>query len=226
MSCADIREWIVSDDPSERAEFERHASGCPACTEMMEGHGEILDRALIWQRETPAPPDRLEGSISAALAREKLVGRAWTGALRAWILSGWRPAWVPLAALLSIAVISLALLWLGAPAGTPNDPELSSLLGEIDRAERSYVGAVARLEREAERVLEKAVDPETPSEQAALLLAYKSRLSHLEGVIEEVRDFLETHPGHSGGHKVLIAAYREKTQVLEEVIHLEMGDRT
>ena len=40
----------------------------------------------------------------------------------------------------------------------------------------------------------------------------------------EVQGFLGENPGHSGGHTVLLAAYKEKSEVLQEVIDLQLGE--
>ena len=70
-------------------------------------------------------------------------------------------------------------------------------------------------------MLERAGDPSVSPAQASVLLGYGQRLRHLDSVIAEVNEFLGENPGHTGGHTVLLAAYREKDEVLREVIRLQ-----
>ena len=57
-----------------------------------------------------------------------------------------------------------------------------------------------------------------------ILLTYRDRLANLDAVIAEVHGFLGESPGHSGGHTVLLAAYKEKSEVLQEIIDLQLGE--
>jgi hypothetical protein len=50
------------------------------------------------------------------------------------------------------------------------------------------------------------------------------RLTHLDSVIAEVQSFLDENPGHARGHTVLLAAYREKDQLLREILELSPGE--
>ena len=56
------------------------------------------------------------------------------------------------------------------------------------------------------------------------MLRYRDRLKHLAGVIAEVRSFLDENPGHAGGHKILLAAFKEKNEVLQTVLTLQSGE--
>ena len=123
-----------------------------------------------------------------------------------------------------LAVVSTALYEVLLAPGPPG--ELAGLMREADAAQRSYARAIAQLERQARPVLARAGDPVVASREASILMAYRDRLSHLDAVIAEVRGFLEENPGHSGGHTLLLAAYREKDEVLREVLSLPRGDRS
>jgi hypothetical protein len=120
----------------------------------------------------------------------------------------------------AMVLLAVAILFRpGAPdAGDGPEAALAS-------ARKAYVAAIARLEREADAVLARAADPRTSPRQAAILIGYRDRLAYLDEVIAEVNGFLIEHPGHAGGHTVLLAAYREKAEVLEQVLDLA-GDRS
>lgn len=216
-SCWQFRGDIVSDDPLELRRAEEHAAECPACAEILRADHRILEAAAAWRNGTASPPEGLERRIGAALAAEP----SDPARLRPSRLFRWtgRPVWRWAAA---AAAVVLAVT-LAFRAGAPEN-ELERALREVEGAERAYAQAIAGLEREASLVLAKAGEPALDPGSAGVLLAYQDRLTHLGAVIGEVRDFLDENPGHSGGHTVLLAAYREKQQVLEEVLDLSIGD--
>ncbi len=228
MNCEEFRRALVEDEPVRLRECEEHAARCEACAEVWEADRRLLEAAAAWRRESPAPAPSLEERIATAISREvrARTGRPRRGRSRLFE----RPLW-PWGVLAAAAASVVAVLALYPLLPTPwEEPgrsvPLASLLREIEEAERSHMAALARLDREAARILERADDPGLPAEEAALLLAYGDRLTHLDAVIAEVRGFLEQSPGHSGGHKVLIAAYREKSDVLKEVLNLRLGDQS
>jgi hypothetical protein len=226
MNCEQFRQALVEDEPARLRECEDHAARCAACAEVWKEDRRILEEAAAWRREIPAPAPSLEERIATAISRE-VRGRAgrprwsWPRLLEAPL---WQWGALAAAAAVVVAVLALHQLLPIPWEGPARETSLASLLREIEEAERSHITALARLDREAARILERADDPGLPAEEAALLLAYGDRLKHLDAVIAEVRGFLEQNPGHSGGHKVLIAAYREKSDVLQEVLNLQLGD--
>ncbi|HKY31418.1 MAG TPA: hypothetical protein VJV23_02695, partial [Candidatus Polarisedimenticolia bacterium] len=125
------------------------------------------------------------------------------------------------AALLVVAGAGIASLpWGGGEAGG----EVERALADAEAARTGYAEAIARLEAEAGAVLGRASDPDLSPDRAAVLLAYRGRLAHLDAVIADVEGFLQANPGHSGGHMVLLAAYKEKTEVLREVLARRTGE--
>ena len=95
---------------------------------------------------------------------------------------------------------------------------------QVEQAQQDYARAIADLERRADDVLARAEDPELDMNDAALLLNYRDRLTHLDSVIDEVQAFLAEHPGHARGHTVLLAAYDEKDQLLREILEFSPGE--
>ena len=70
-------------------------------------------------------------------------------------------------------------------------------------------------------MLARASDKSLAPSKAAVLMAYRDRLAHLDTTIAEINGFLESNPSHSGGRIVLLAAYNDKTEVLLQVIAFE-----
>jgi len=224
--CETLRRASVSDDPEEMAELKRHARGCEACASLIEEDGRLLAAAARWREEPSDPPAALEGRIADAVVEETLGARRPAGRLAPLARATNRPRlwrWAAVAAVLAGGITGTVQMMnsLSAPEG-----DLARAVRQADEAQRSYAEAIARLDRQAAAVLERAGDPSLSSRQAAILLTYRDRIAHLDTVIAEVKGFLQEHPGHLGGHTVLRAAYKEKSAVLREVLDLKLGDQS
>jgi anti-sigma-K factor RskA len=223
MSCDKLRALSVSDDPADRELLEIHAGECTACAALLQEHRHLQAAVKMWKDASPAPPARLEARILAA-ARESGTGNlaifpapaqprpASSGNVWRWALAA--------AAVLASLAVAVPLL---APLGG-SESDLPRAVREVRQAERAYTRAIATLEREAAVKLARVDDPLLSGQQAVILLTYRDRLANLDSVIAEVRTFLDESPGNSGGHTVLLAAYKEKSEVLQEVIDLQLGD--
>ncbi len=221
MTCEQFRESMIGDDPNERVQAERHAETCPACSEQLEADRELSREVAEWKAGSPAPPADLHRRIAEAIERSGASsGLRESSGVRS-------PAWTALAA---AAVLMLAVAWLArnAPVERPADAAegIEAILDQAERTRLEYARAIADLERSTAPLLARAGDPDLPAEQAALLLSYRDRLVHLDGVIAEVQGFLEQHPGHTGGNTILLAAYTEKQKVLGRLVRLRLGDRS
>ncbi len=228
--CERLREALAGDDQAERAALEEHAASCAACADEIGEVARLAAAARAWRDEQPEAPPSLERRVTAAIAREALRASQAARPARGWPRparpAGIRIRWARRAAAAAALVaataggIHVALRWSAPP------DDLARAVLEVEEAERAHAKALARLELGAEAVLRRAGDPTLGARQAAILLSYRDRLAHLDGVIAEVRAFLDEHPGHSGGHTVLLAAYAEKSEALREVLDLNLGDRS
>ena len=219
MTCEEFRMAILGGDPAERAGVERHAAGCPPCDEVLSDHGELSDAVREWKASSPPPRQDLLARITAAAtgtsAPEVLPFRRRLAAVRP-------PAWLAAAAAL---VLMAAALWVvQRPTPPVAGDDLERAMADAEKSRDEYARSIAELERSARTVLARAGDPEVTPEEAALLLSYRNRLAHLDAVIAEVRGCLDEHPGHAGGHTVLLAAYDEKHAVLGELLDLRLGE--
>jgi len=186
----------------------------------------LREAVEIWKAAAPAPPRALELRIAAALqeagapvdpgaidtSRSRWLRTVGATTTRRWL------------AVTAAALVGALALWQLWPS-----PELSPVeqaLREAERTREHYARAIAELERQAGPLLARAGDPQLDGERAALLLRYRDRLVYLDSVLDEVRGFLDEHPGHAGAHSVLLAAYQEKQQLLVEVLALDRGGKT
>ena len=227
--CETIRRAIVSDAPEEMAELNRHALACADCAAFVEQESRLLEAAVRWREESVQPPAALERRIAAAITREampalRLGTRRAPGARGAMWHWHWR--WAATAALVVVALLGITGLVQRIRSLSTPETELARAVRQADEAQRSYAEAITRLDRQAAVVLARAGDPSLSSRQAAVLLTYRDRLAHLDSVIAETEGFLQDNPGHSGGHTVLLAAYKEKSSVLREVLDLKLGDHS
>lgn len=214
MTCEDTRIALVGDDALARVRAERHAEGCAACAEVVAGDRRLAAAVEAWKGRTPAPPETLERRILDRVSRRSAVAASAEPRPRRRALR-WAAA-LPLAAA-AVLVLVLAL---------PRPSPVERAVQDLEALQESYVEALARLESAAVPVLERAADPELDPREAALLLSYRDRLRHLDAVIAEVETFLDDEPGHAGGHKVLLAAYREKDELLRQILDRTQGAKS
>lgn len=221
MTCEALRGASASDDPSDRAALEGHAAACAACAAFLEDERWLQERIGTWVDQAPLPPDSLERRIAAALAVEARAAAPALGLRRTAAKRSPAPAirsrWLATAAAAVVLVAAAMMMLRGVTTG-------GRAVLNVEEAASQYARAIAELERQASAVLEQAGDPALASRQAAILLTYRDRLSHLDAVIAQVEGFLEQSPGHSGGHMVLMAAYKEKAEVLREVLAFKSGE--
>ena len=222
--CREFELLMASDDPEDRANVSRHALECAECRAVYDAQRRLSERIEAWDA-TVEPPPGLEARVRTAVRRrvnamsKPMEAREET---RDAGRPGERRRWMALAAALLLAV-GLGM-WVGfRPSSGPTEARdllVVSALAEARRAEREHARAIASLEQAAERRLSRAEDPAVPAAEAALLLSYRDRIASLESTIEEVREYLRDNPGHAGARTVLLAAYRDKTEILREILAL------
>jgi hypothetical protein len=222
MDCREFELAWVSDDHDERQAAQRHADECPRCAETARADRELLDAVIHWKESAKGPSDQLGRRVAAALAEEGLIesepARHGAGRTSRKRVATW--AWVAAAAVVILGVAVLVQRpWLETDGGT-----FADAVRQVEQAQHDYARAIAGLEQRAGDVLARVDDPALDSQDAAMLLNYRDRLTHLDSVIAEVQSFLDEHPGHSRGHTVLLAAFEEKDQLLREILELSPGE--
>ena len=232
MKCREFELAWVGDDESLRSAAGAHAAGCARCAEVVRADREILEQAAAWKRSAVAPPAGLERRIAAGLSADGWIEEtAETASSRpksrgpVWI-------WAAVAAVVIFGITILARPELfqsevgSSEIGASEVEHYEEAIAEVNSAQKSYIKAIAELERRAAPVLARSEDPELSSREAALLLNHRDRLAHLDSVIAEVQTFLDEHPGHARGHTVLLAAYVEKDGLLREILEFSSGEKS
>lgn len=222
MSCGMFDLLIVSDEPTDRQRARDHARECARCAAILAGQASLARETADWKEDIDLPAG-LEARVMAGIDRAaaetvvvRLEDRRRPGPRR----------------LLPLALAAMLIIGLGVGIFIarlqPKGPEtadrllVEEALEAAEAAEELHARAIARLEQAAGPVLARAADSEIVPRDAAILLAYQDRLAFLDATIAEVREFIETNPGSAGARTVLLAAYNEKTEVLREVVALEV----
>jgi len=221
MNCRGFRQALLEDDVV-REPLERHAHRCEPCASLLAAQDRLATAVARWKVPGPELPAGLEERIAAAIETESSskpgseLGRRFAG--KSALPTRWRLAAA------AVLAIGAALTAFSVMRETVPGPGIEAAVLSVERAGHDYRVAIAQLEGRARERLSRAGDPALPPQQAAILLAYRDRLTHLDEVIDEVRTFLDESPGHAGGHTVLLAAYEEKAEVLEELLELPLGE--
>ncbi|NKB90412.1 MAG: hypothetical protein GKS06_19575 [Acidobacteria bacterium] len=208
-----LHDLLASDDPAGHRRAAQMAAHDPTLQAELDAHDRLLAIAESW-RESTVAPQHLRARVLAGVeapAATVLTGRFRNA--RRWV-SG----------LAAAASIVLAIVFLQQIVPSPDVISvrgrllINDALTEASEAEARHAAAIAKLERVAAPILQRATDPSTDAANAAILLAYRDRLAAIDTAIAEVRGYLEDNPGLASARTVLLAAYIDKTLVLEEVL--------
>jgi hypothetical protein len=221
MSCQQMEDWLVSDDARDLEAARRHAEGCANCAELLAEHESVLAAARAWRQSEPSLRDEFVANLEARLETPRPVALFRAHPEQEDGRRSWRRA--------ALAASVLTVLGLGnllyritvpqVPAEAQGALLAYDALGEVRRAEQEHARAVAKLEEAVRPLLARADDAATPAAEAAVLIAYRDRLRHVERGIGRVGSYLEENPYHSKARAQLLAGYSEKAQVLREILN-------
>lgn len=223
MSCSSFTLWVVSDDVEDRQRAEEHAAVCPECRAILQGQRVLQERVTEWEEIDEAPPG-VEERVRRAIADVARRPLASPHAEKVPEIPKRRYGlWLALAASFLIG-IGLGVFKLPASGDAPQETRRLLDAGALEIAQEEEAAqrrAIVGLEEEAATILARAKDKELASHRAARLMEYKSRLAMLDVTIDDVQGFVLQNPGHPRARNMLLDAYREKTDILREVIALE-----
>jgi hypothetical protein len=215
MSCGQFDLWIVSDDPADRERALIHAAGCPRCGEIASGQEWLAGEAESWREGVEAPAeleDQIRLALGGALAEPDIVAEV-TDDEETPAPGRWSLVWGALAASFLVGA-AIGLFQFRLAPSAPDEARTLLVADQLDAArevEREQLKAIATLEQRVAPVLARAREPEITSD----------RLAFLDSTIADAKSFVGRNPGHAGARNVLLDAYREKTDVLREVLALE-----
>ncbi len=221
MSCSSFQLWVVSDDREDRRRAEEHAAVCADCRRVLVGQQVLRDQVATWieSQEAPAAAGTGDPHPSGRGCPPSSGGprRARTRPQRS---KGRSRLWIALAASFLLG-IGLGVFKLPAESGAPVETRrlLDATSLEIARQEEvAQRRAISKLEEQVAPILAQASDKELASHLAARLMEYRTRIATLDGTINDVQGFVEQNPGHPRARTMLLDAYKEKREVLREVI--------
>jgi len=200
IKCTDIDHLLMEGDELALATAAKHAEGCAACSAKLADWNDISatargmraswDNDLLWPR------------VERAIARERR--------------RGWTQLWQVAAALAIFAGIA-AVAWITTERLRMKEFDrvifTADAVDEVDKAQKSHVAAIDRLEKLAEPRLE---TPETP-----LMVSYKEKLMLLDDAIAECQTGIERNRNNAHLRKQLLAIYSEKQRTLQDVLREE-----
>lgn len=227
MSRADeIRELLCSDDYVDHRRARALARGNEELLAVLEEHDALGASILAWKAAAQAPvalrqrildqvlqdtagaDEAVAASTSAIIPVERITRRVWS----------WQGALAMAATLVVAVLVTRSVIYEPTVISTSGRLLVSDALAAAHDAEQRHAAAIAALQSAADSILNRADDPQTGAAEAALLLAYRDRISALDSAIAEVNSYLEENPGLASARTVLLAAYIDKTRILEEVL--------
>ncbi len=197
IKCTEIDHLLMEGDELAMATAAQHAETCAACASKLEAWNDIAATARTMRAEWEN--DMLWPRIDRAVRRERR--------------RGWTQLW-QVAAALTIFVAIAAVAWFTSERLRIREFDrvifTADVVDEVEKAEKSHVAAIGRLEKLAEPKLE---TPETP-----LMVSYKEKLMLLDDAIAECQSGIERNRNNAHLRKQLLSIYSEKQRTLQDVL--------
>lgn len=196
-----------------RAAFELHLAGCARCQGLVADFTSI--RRTASTLEEHVPPPRLWAAIASSIQERE----RWPWWRRP--LAGGFPAWVPLAAAASLAILIAGATWFGLQTPAPGTTQQGAAApGDATTvaAEEHYNEAIAGLQHLAASQ-DASLDPGT---RAVL----RENLAVLDRAIDESRAALADEPANTLAQESLLDALDTKVALLQDTVALatDTGD--
>lgn len=220
MKCALAQEWISEYLDGElgvkpQAELKAHLEACPDCRALARDFEEIVRRAKSLGLPEPSPS--VWPKIAAVVRqsrREMPVPRPAKG--RRLGIFWARPAWRYAAAAALVLTIGGAVIirqkpW--SPAGPDRGDPAAYTLAKLQEAQGYYEKAI--------RSLNEAVQSQDNSLAPELAEIFRRSLAAMDETILACRQIVEKDPNNLTARAFLLTAYREKVDMLEEMMGLE-----
>jgi hypothetical protein len=217
--CRRLDAALTSGDPAALESASPHARTCPRCAGQLSAFDEISTAApslkKAWESRELWP------KIRESLVRESFAAGAARPPERAPRTAPTWPAWIPIAAIATLFVVSFLGLQVFRPSlgdrqifgvrSFPKAPLMTdTALSDVEKSEREYVRSIENLARVAQPRLDAA---ETP-----LLLSYREKLLLLDSAIAELNGQIELNRYNTHLRRQLLGVYAEKQETLREVM--------
>ena len=215
--CRRLDAALASSDESAIAGIRPHAESCSRCGERLRAFDEISAAAPALRKSWESP--ELWPKLRQSLARESFApasqpereGRS----APVW------PAWLPIAAIATLFVVSFIGLQVFRPSlgdrqifgvnPLPKDPLMTDVaLQDVERSEADYIRSIDNLSKLAQPRLRAADTP--------LLVSYREKLQLLDGAISELNGQIQQNRYNTHLRRQLLGIYAEKQQTLRDVM--------
>jgi len=219
--CRRLDASLESGDVAALESGRAHGKTCARCADRLRAFDEISAAAQTLRKSWDSPD--LWPKIRESLVRESFAPAA-AGAVereRAPRSAPSWPAWIPIAAIATLFVVSFVGLQVFRPSlgdrqifgvrSFPKAPLMTdAALADVEKSEREYVRSIENLARVAE--------PRLASAETPLLLSYRERLLLLDNAIAELNGQIELNRYNTHLRRQLLGVYAEKQQTLREVM--------
>ena len=216
-ACRHFDKALESSDRKAIAGARLHAETCVRCSERLRAFDEISAAAPELRKTWDSR--ELWPKIRESLAREKLAPAA-SSRVASRNAPAW-PAWLPIAAIAALFVVSFVGLQVFRPSlgdrqifgvrSLPKDPLLTdAALKNVERSETDYMRSIDKLSKLAQPRLEAADTP--------LLVSYREKLQLLDGAIAELSGQIEQNRYNTHLRRQLLGIYAEKQRTLRDVM--------
>ena len=218
--CRRVDVALASEDRGAIEVARSHAAHCPRCAERLRAFDEIHAAAPSLKKSWESP--ELWSKIRESLVRESFAPASERTDRERPVRNApvW-PAWIPIAAIATLFVVSFVGLQVFRPSlgdrqifgvrSIPKDPLLTdAALEDVEKSERDYVRSIENLARVAQPRLDAAATP--------LLLSYREKLLLLDNAISELNSQIEMNRYNTHLRRQLLAVYADKQQTLREVM--------
>jgi hypothetical protein len=197
-----------------------HAAACPRCAERLNAFDEISAAAPGLKKSWDSP--ELWPRIRESLAREEFTRSAAPAATPAPRSTPAWPAWLPIAAIATLFLVSFVGLQVFRPSlgdrqifgvrPLPKNPLLTDVaLDDVERSESEYVRSIENLSKLAQPRLD-------APEATPLLLSYREKLFLLDNAIAELNGEIRLNRYNTHLRRQLLGMYAEKQRTLRDVM--------
>ena len=220
IACRRFDAALESSDPTALAAAREHAATCARCAERLNAFDEISAAAPGLKRSWESPD--LWPRIRESLAREAFTASAAPAATPAPRSAPTWPAWLPIAAIATLFLVSFVGLQVFRPSlgdrqifgvrPLPRDPLLTDVaLDDVERSESEYVRSIENLSKLAQPRLD-------APEATPLLLSYREKLFLLDNAIAELNGEIRLNRYNTHLRRQLLGMYAEKQRTLRDVM--------
>jgi hypothetical protein len=214
--CRRLDAALEASDESAIAGARPHTESCARCRERLRAFDEISAAAPALKKSWESPDHWTR--IRESLVREAFAPAAPSRSGRdapAW------PAWLPIAAIATLFLVSFIGLQVFRPSlgdrqifgvrALTKDPLLTDVaLKDVERSEADYIRSIENLSKLAQPRLREADTP--------FLVSYREKLQLLDGAISELNGQIEQNRWNTHLRRQLLGVYAEKQQTLRDVM--------